>query len=103
MRPRLILAVGTLLLLFSGVVYGWSPDSRMVGQLNVNTATAEELQLLPGMTWETAQAMVEFRNASGPFAHIEDLQKVRGISARMIEEIRQYIVFQGKSNLQAWD
>lgn len=83
----------------------WQPGYRPAGQnaslpaeretlpgeeapLDVNTATAQELTVLPGIGAAKAQAIVEYRAAHGPFAALEDLAQVEGISARMVEEWR---------------
>jgi competence protein ComEA len=47
--------------------------------ININTATLEQLQTLPKIGAVTAQRIVEYRTKNGPFARIEDIQKVTGI------------------------
>jgi competence protein ComEA len=59
--------------------------------LNLNTATADQLAQLPGIGPKTAQAIVDFRKASGPFRRVEDLLAIRGISRRKLEAIRPYV------------
>ena len=53
--------------------------------LNINTATAEELTALPGIGAARAAAIVAWRDENGPFAALEDLEKIGGISHRMVE------------------
>ncbi len=53
--------------------------------LDINTATAEELTALPGIGTAKAEAIVAFRQEHGPFAALEDVAAVNGISARMAE------------------
>jgi competence protein ComEA len=59
--------------------------------LDVNTATAAQLEQVPGIGPTTANAIVQFRRKSGPFERIEDLLAIRGISARKLEQIRPYV------------
>ena len=59
--------------------------------LDLNTATVEELQKLPGIGPTTAKAIVRFRERSGPFRRVEDLLAVRGISKRKLEKLRPYV------------
>lgn len=59
--------------------------------LNLNSATAEQLAQLPGIGPKTAQSIVDFRKASGPFRRVEDLLAIRGISRRKLEAIRPYV------------
>jgi competence ComEA-like helix-hairpin-helix protein len=56
--------------------------------LDLNTATADQLAQLPGIGPKTAQSIVNFRKASGPFRRVEDLLAIRGISRRKLQAIR---------------
>lgn len=53
--------------------------------LNVNTADAEALTALPGIGPVKAAAIVAYREENGPFASLQELEQVDGISARMVE------------------
>ena len=59
--------------------------------ININTATAEELDLLPDIGPKRAQAIVAYRQAYGPFSAPEDLLHVDGIGEIILEKIRPYI------------
>ncbi len=59
--------------------------------LDLNAATAEELQQLPGIGPTTAKAIVQFRKKSGPFRRVEDLLAIRGITKRKLEKLRPYV------------
>jgi competence protein ComEA len=59
--------------------------------LNLNVATADQLAQLPGIGPKTAEAIVKFRKASGPFRRVEDLLAIRGISRRKLGAIRPYV------------
>ncbi len=59
--------------------------------INVNTATADELQRLPGIGPVTAQAILASR-ASAPFQTVNDLDKVRGIGPKTLEKLRPFVV-----------
>ncbi len=60
-------------------------------QININTASVAELELLPGIGEVTAQRIVDFRDANGPYRSIDDLVHVRGISTRTIEQLRALV------------
>ena len=67
------------------------------GPVNVNTADAETISTeLQGVGMSKAVAIVEYREANGPFKSVADLAQVKGIGARTIEINRRNIVIQGK-------
>ena len=59
--------------------------------LNINTASAEELQTLPNIGAQMAQRIVNYREQYGEFASVEDLQKVKGIGAKTLEKLRPFV------------
>jgi competence ComEA-like helix-hairpin-helix protein len=59
--------------------------------LDLNKATAEELQQLPEVGPSLARAIVRFREKSGPFRRVEDLLAVRGMSRRRLDRIRPHV------------
>jgi competence protein ComEA len=59
--------------------------------VNINTASVEELDKLPGIGPTSAQKIVEYRDANGPFTRVEDLLKVPGIGPTTLDEIRGLI------------
>ena len=59
--------------------------------VNINTATVEELTVLPGIGEATAAAIVEDRERMGPFASPEDIMRVSGIGERKYERIKDQI------------
>jgi competence ComEA-like helix-hairpin-helix protein len=60
--------------------------------INLNSATLEQLQQLPGVGPVTAQSILDFRKKSGPFRRVEDLLAVRGISEKRFLAVRPYIM-----------
>ena len=60
-------------------------------EVDLNTATVEQLQQLPGIGPVRAKAIVEFREKSGPFERVEDLLAIRGISQSRFEKLRPYV------------
>ena len=59
--------------------------------LNINTATAEELQTLPNIGEATAQRIVDYRTQHGNFASVDALQNVKGIGAKTLEKLRPFV------------
>jgi competence protein ComEA len=65
-------------------------DTASVGQgglLDLNTASASDLDSLPGIGQSFADRIIEYRTANGPFTSVEDLQKVKGIGAALFAKI----------------
>ncbi len=60
--------------------------------LDLNAASVEQLQQLPGIGPVTAKAIVRFREKSGPFRRVEELLAVRGITRRKLEKLRPYLI-----------
>lgn len=63
-----------------------------VKPVELNSATAAQLEQLPGIGPATARAIIRFRERSGPFERVEDLLAIRGISKKRLERLRPYVV-----------
>lgn len=59
--------------------------------LDLNTATVEQLEQLPGIGPATAQAIVRFRERSGPFRRVDDLLAIHRISKSRLDKLRPYV------------
>jgi competence protein ComEA len=59
--------------------------------VNINTATVEQLETLPGIGPSTAARIVADRDQNGPFPTIEDLTRITGIKEGTMAKIRPYI------------
>ena len=68
------------------------------GPVDVNTATVEQLaEALNGVGESKAQAIVEYREANGPFEHIDELVNVRGIGIATVDKNRDRILLEPAS------
>ena len=67
--------------------------SPLVGEdlVDINTASLEELDKLPGIGLTSAQNIIDYREENGPFARIEDIVNVSGIGAATYDEIKDLI------------
>jgi len=59
--------------------------------ININTATLQELDSLPGIGPTTAQKIIEYRQQHGPFQALEDLMNVPGIGPATFDKIKDLI------------
>lgn len=61
------------------------------GKVNINTATAKELEALPGIGEVLAQRIIAEREANGPFKSVDDLIRVPGIKEGIIAQLRDLV------------
>jgi competence ComEA-like helix-hairpin-helix protein len=59
--------------------------------VNLNTATSEELQLVPGIGLVIAEKILQMRKSYGAFKSVDDLRAVRGIGPKRLEKMRKYL------------
>ena len=71
-----------------------------LGVVNVNTASAQELQLLPGIGEARAREVVALRKRRGGFKSIDELKEVKGIGDAGLERMRPFVRLQGKTTAQ---
>ena len=65
------------------------------GKINVNTATFEDLLYVPGIGEVTANNIIAYRDAYGPFVELEDLENVSGIGPKKLEQFAAYLTIGG--------
>lgn len=69
----------------------------LVGVVNVNTASSEELQLLPGIGAARADAVIALRRQRGGFKSVDELKDVKGIGDAGLARLRPYLRLEGKT------
>ena len=71
-----------------------SSPSANSGRGNINQADLAQLETLPGIGAKKAQAIIDYRTANGSFHSLEDLGKVKGIGPKMLEKLKNLVIFQ---------
>ncbi len=66
-----------------------------LAQVNINTATKEQLDGLKGIGPTKAQAIIDYRTKNGPFKTVDDLEKVNGIGPATMKDIRSSVTVAG--------
>ena len=93
---RLTSLLGLLCLL----VTGFPTMSQAQGKaVNINTASVEQLSLLPRVGSVVAQRIVDFRDQNGSFKSLEDLMFVQGVGEKTFELIRPHITLSGETTV----
>jgi comEA protein len=59
--------------------------------IDINLATSDQLQQLPGIGPVIAQRIIDYRKKSGPFRNVDELIAVRGISDKRLAKIKPYV------------
>lgn len=93
-----VIAVLTLMLGLANIAHA-KKGSHLSGVVNVNTASAEELALIPGIGESKANAIAEYRSTE-KFASTEDLMKVKGIGQKLFDKIQEYVTVDGPTTAQ---
>jgi competence ComEA-like helix-hairpin-helix protein len=68
-----------------------STPKAMIQSLDINTATAKELEMLPGIGPRTAEQITACRDSTGDFIFLDDLGNIKGISRRTLENIAPFV------------
>ena len=104
MKKIIVVSISLLLLmsLFLGSVLRGEEDpyKQYAGYLNINTATYEQLLMLPDMPEDMARNIIAYREANGPFSSVDELIKVGGFWYSYIDQVRPYVRLQGENTLR---
>ena len=68
-----------------------SAKPPVTGTININTASAADLQRLPGIGAKTAGRVIEYRQKNGPFKKVEELMNVRGVGEKNFLKLKNQI------------
>lgn len=93
-RAAVGIAAALVILLVGHIAVAAQADAgakRAGTQVNVNTATAEQLNELPGIGPAMAARIVEHRQKNGPFKKVEDLMNIRGIGEKNFLKLKPLV------------
>ena len=78
-----------------------APAAAPAGVVNINTADAAQLSLLPRVGAKVAQRIIDYRKEHGSFAKTSDLMQVKGIGDKTFQTLSPYLTVEGKTTLTA--
>jgi competence protein ComEA len=87
---RLILSSLFLSIVFSTAALS-STKKPPFKPVNINAATSEELQQVPGIGPATAEKILQMRKSYGAFKSVDDLLAIRGIGKKRLDKMRKYL------------
>ena len=91
--PRFLESVNLARVLVDGeqIMLGQSSPSADSGKLSLSSATAADLEQLPGVGQVLAQRIVQHRVDHGPFRSVDDVNEVSGVGDSLMEQIRPLV------------
>jgi competence protein ComEA len=103
MRLQRIVTAGLGLVLALTLIAGTAHAAKAqpVGKVNINSATAQQLEALPGVGPKLAARIVEYRQKSGGFKSAQELMNVKGIGEKNFEKIQAYVTASGEASKAA--
>ncbi len=97
--------VAALVVLPASVAFAQNdkPAAPAAPTVNLNSATLDQLETLPGIGRVTAQRILEYRQKSGGFKKIEELMNVKGIGEKSFLKLKPLVVVTAKTDKPASD
>src|SRR5438045_3109076 len=77
------------------------PKKLPSGKLNLNTATADQLMLLPTVGPSKAERILEWRKKNGGFKRVADLRRVKGFGYKTFKRLEPFLDITGDTTLAA--
>jgi competence protein ComEA len=69
------------------VLFALAITAPLLAEVDVNTASAAELQSIKGIGPVTAQKIIDFRNENGPFNSVQDVTRVKGVGPKTLQKM----------------
>ena len=93
---KMVLIALAAVLVLSGLSSQVAAEEKLKGKtVNINKATAQELQQVPLITKDLAEKIVKYREKNGDFQVIEELLQVDGFSRDLLRKIKGFLLLEG--------
>jgi competence protein ComEA len=74
---------------------------QVTGKLNLNSASDEQLQMLPGVGPSKSERIIAWRQKNGGFKRVADLRKVKGFGYKTLKKLEPFLDIKGDTTLRA--
>jgi competence protein ComEA len=99
-RKFLVVLMCTAALILSAAAAYAGKACTLTGTVNINTADAKQLNMLPGIGKKKAETIIAYRDKNGDFTSVDTLVKVDGIGKKTLSKIKEYIALEGENTLK---
>ena len=87
-----LLICALILALAAGCIAQTKKKIPPVRPVDINAASLDQLEQLPGIGPVFAKRIIEYRKTSGPFRNVDELMAVKGIGEKRMENLRKYVM-----------
>lgn len=100
-RRSFIASVLMFVLGFVGQARVCFSAAEVEGKVNINTATEDQIALLPGIGAKLATEITSYRTNNGDFKAIDDIKKVSGVGDKKFEKIKNFVTVEGDTTIKS--
>ncbi|HEU4522638.1 MAG TPA: helix-hairpin-helix domain-containing protein [Thermoanaerobaculia bacterium] len=97
-KSHLMFSLALVLISLCGSAFAADGENK-AGVVNINSADATQLALLPGVGAKAAERIIAYRKEHGEFQKPADLMQVKGFGDKTFERLSPYITVSGKTTL----
>jgi len=90
-KLQVLISLSVLVFCFAFAAISGATKKPPPKPVNINTATSEELQQVPGIGPATAEKILQMRKSYGTFKSVDDLLAIKGIGKKRLEKMRKYL------------
>jgi competence protein ComEA len=77
-------------------------NQQTAGVININTASEDQLRMLPLINNQLAKAIIDYRNSNGPYDSLEELRNVKGMTMEKLNELKPWLVIKGDTTFDPY-
>lgn len=101
MNKRVLFTMVSLIaILTGGSLFADETRKVLIGKLNINEASSQDLKLLPGIGEKTAYRIVKYREETGGFKAVAQVKRVKGVGDGVFNKIKDHLTLTDKSDLK---